>query len=436
MTHRLSPVTVALAVTAGLAVAATLAILGTVVAHVTTHASVSDFLAYYTAGYLVRTGQGVHLYQPALIESTERLLYHGRIDQPAGYPLPLFAAWLFAPLSKLSFTTAYCLYMFMSTALLAGLLWALNRQLADVPRGERRLFMVCAALALPSLATIVFGQVDLIALSGLLAGYLLLRSERRVPAGFALCLVLIKPQLLVGVALFLVVKRDWRTIGALAALGVPLLIVPALLTGPATLLGNVREIAQHDSRGLAAAHLGVMANWRGFIVSVTGSDKLLYWAPGFVAIAVAATALGISRWRSTDGTMAFDRGYSLAVLLPLLVSPHVHTQNLIVGVLPAALFLRAYLGPTAPPGLRRRAANATLLILSLLFVLPFLAIQGLSLTVFLCVGCYVAVSFHWPDADGISEQRASVGDRRVLAGEPGLPGAGHHLPGAYPDEAA
>jgi hypothetical protein len=392
-----STATVALGVAAGLTAAATLAILGTVAARIASGGSVSDFLAFYSAGHLVRTGDGARIYDPAVIESTQRLIYGG-LEQPVAYPLPAFVAWVFAPLSALPFAAAYFLYGMMTAALLAGLLWAIHRQLAGVPRRERWLFTACAALALPSLTSVVSGQVDLLALLGLLAGYALLRGGRHAAAGVALSLVLIKPPLLVGVVLFLLVKRDWRALGALSAAGVPLLVVPALITGPETLIDNLRVIAHLDSGGLAASRVGVMANWRGFIVSLTGSGNAVYWAPGFAAIAAAVTAIAVSRWRGAGGPVAFDRGYSLAVLLPLLASPHVHTDNLVVGLLPAALFLRAYFDQGAPLRARRRAANATLALFISLFVLPVLAIQGISVTVFLSLACYQAVAFRWPDA--------------------------------------
>jgi hypothetical protein len=401
--RQLPALTVALAVTSLLAASATLAILGTVAAHIVTHTAIGDFLAYYTAGYLVRTGQGVHLYDPRVLEATERLLFPGHFNEPAGYPLPVFAAWLFATLSKLSFSAAYIAFISIMAAALAGLLFVFNQLLAGVPKGQRALFLGCAALALPTLATIVFGQVDFIALYGLLAGYILLRSERRTLAGIALCLVLIKPQLLVGIGLYLLVKREWRAIGSLAAVGVPLLVVPALLTSPSTLLGNVHEILTHDTRALAAAHLDVNANWQGFIASVTGSDRLIYWGPGFAVIAAGAIAVAGSRWRRG---LSFNRDYSIAVLLPLLVSPHVHTQNLIVVLLPAALALREYLVPASTAETRQRATNAMLLGFTLLFALPFVAIQGLSVTGFFLLAGYLAVAYRWPRTETAAAPRA------------------------------
>ncbi len=392
------------------AAAATIAVFGVVLGRIATHTfdSTGDFLSFYAAGYLVRSGQGAHLYSPAVIDATQRLLYPGHFGEAIGYPLPVFVAWLFAPLSRLPFTAAFFLYMSIMAALLAGLLYLLAQQLQDMPKPVRQIFLACAALALPSVATIVFGQVDLVALAGLLGGYLLLRADRRALAGLPLCLVLVKPHLLVGVALFLLMRREWRTIGVLAAVGLPLLIVPALLTGPTTLSDNLRAMIRLDDQLLAGARVEQMANWRGFIDSATNSDRFIYWAPGFLVIAVGAIAVALARWRSARGAAAFDRDYSLAVLLPLVVSPHLHSQSLVVGLLPAALALRALLGPTASPEARRRAVNTILLIFTLLFALPFLAIQGLSLTVFLTIGIYLALSFRWPGIGATSERGDDV----------------------------
>jgi hypothetical protein len=272
----------------------------------------------------------------------------------------------------------------------------------------RWLYLGAAALALPSLAAIVFGQVDLIALAGLLGGYLLLGSDRRALAGLPLCLVLVKPHLLAGVALFLLLRREWRTIGVLAGVGVPLLIVPALLTGPATLVDNAKELASYRSGNELAVNAAVMANWRGFIVSVTDSNRLIYWVPGSFAIAIGAIVVAAFNWRSTNGRAAFDRDYSIAVLLPLLVSPHLHTQNLVVVLLPSAIALRACFGPAASPEASRQATNAIMLAFTLLFALPILAILGVSLTVFFVLGSYLTLSFRWPGLDTTGERGAEL----------------------------
>lgn len=399
--RELSALTVALSVAAALAAAGGIAIYAAVLGRIATNAygATGDFLSFYAAGFLVRTGQGAQLYDQGVIEATQRHLYPGSFDEAIGYPLPVFAAWLFAPLSRLPFTAAFFLYMSLMAGLLGGLLWLLDQELKELPGRIRWLFLVCAAITMPSLATIVFGQVDLFALAGLLGGYLFLRADRRVLAGVALCLVLIKPHFLIGVGLLLLLRRDWRTLGALACVGLPLLIVPALLTAPSTLLDNVKELATYGSGGRLTVNAQFMANWRGFIVSATNSERLIYWAPGSAVIAAGAIALAVSRWRDSG---SLDRDYSLAVLLPLIASPHIHTQSLVLMLLPATLALRAYLTADASAEALRRATNALLLSFTLLFVLPVIAIQGLSLTVFLVLASYLGVVFRWPAEEHIA----------------------------------
>jgi len=396
-----SALTVALSAAAAIAAAGSIAIFGTVLQHIATNAygATGDFLSFYAAGFLVRTGHGAHLYDPAAIEATQRHLYPGGFDEAIGYPLPVFAAWLFAPLSRLPFTAAFSLYMSLMACLLGGLLRLLGEELKDLPGRVRWLFLACAAFAMPSLATIVFGQVDLVALAGLLGGYLLLRADRRVLAGLTLCLVLIKPHFLIGVVLLLLLRRDWRTLGTLACAGLALLIVPALLTAPSTLFDNVKELATYGSGGRLTVNAQFMANWRGFIVSATNSDRLVYWAPGSAIIAAGAIAVAVARWRASG---SLERDYSIAVLLPLIASPHVHTQSLVLMLLPATLALRAYLTANSSVEATRRATNALLLSFTLLFVLPVIAIQGLSLTGFFVLAGYLCVSFRWPAQESIA----------------------------------
>jgi hypothetical protein len=269
---------------------------------------------------------------------------------------------------------------------------------------------------MPAFTTIVFGQLDFIALAGLLGGYLALRARRPRLAGVALCLVLVKPHFIAGVGLLLVLRGEWRSVRTLAVLGAPLLIVPALIMGPETLLGAFRLLGSYPGAGSnMSVNPEMMSNWRGFVVSATNRNEMLYWLPGLVLIAIGALWLAVPRWRASGAGPSFDRAYSLAVLLPLLVSPHLHTQSLVLMLLPATLWLRGALETTASQERQHAHLAVMLAAYAALFFLPFLAIQGLSLTVFLVLGAYWASAWRWPGCAAGRTAADDSGDAEAIA---------------------
>lgn len=397
--NRSALLTAAAATAALLAFAIMAPVFATVLWRIATNAdgSTGDYISFYAAGWLVRGSHAGLLYDPATLDWAQHLLYPGHFDEAIGYPLPVFVAWVFAPFSLLPFTASFFLWMALNAVLLGGVLLLLDaRVLHDAPSRVRIAFALVAGLSMPAIATLVFGQVDVIVLAGLAGGYLALRAKRPGLAALPLGLVLVKPHFLIGVGFYLLASRQWKTIGVLAAIGLPLLIVPALLTAPETLAGNARILSSYpgaDSNLMVNAEM--MANWRGFIVSATNHNDLLLWLPGLATIAIAAVAVAWPRWTSGD----FDRAYSLAVALPLLASPHLHTQSLLLLALPGALMLRAFVAPNASAERQQTAITWLLGFYAALFFLPFFAIQGLSLTVFLLIGTYATFAFRWPAGD-------------------------------------
>jgi hypothetical protein len=392
------------------------AVFGTVFWRITTsaHGATGDYIAFYAAGSLVRGPDAAGLYDAATIEAAERALYPGTFDEPFGFVLPVFVAWAFAPLSMLPYTPSFLIWMAINAALLALILIVTERTvLREVPQPIRLVLLGAAAISMPALATIMFGQVDFIVLAGLLLGYLLLCAKRPWLAGLALCLVLVKPHFLVGVALLLVATREWRPLAVLAGAGVPLLMVPAVLAAPETLLDNARMLAafpgQSDDMSVNAP---VMANWRGFIISLTNSTNTWYWAPGLAVIGCVSLAIAWPRLSGVARGSSSDQAFSLAVLLPLILSPHLHTQSLSLLLIPAALALRAYwLGPESSADRAAIVVTAVFAAYAALFLLPFFAIQGLSLTFFGLAATFAAVALRWPGAT-----EASAARERVLPG--------------------
>jgi len=382
----------------------------TVVRVVTAHGGAGgDFLSFYAAGSIVRHG-GHGLYDAATQAAVQRALYPGTLDHATGYPLPVFAAWAFAPLSKLPFGAAYLVWGAINLALLATLAAALARHLAPVPPLPRRAFVAAFALSIPVVTDVVFGQVDLVVLAALLGAWLLLRRDRTAAAGIVLAAVLLKPQFLLGVVPMLAARRQWRALLALAAAGVPLLVVPALVTDPHALLDNLALIARYRAGDDLQVNAALMSNWRGFIVSATGNGSAWLWAPGALLIAAAAYAIAWRRWTAAPAGQA----YALAVMLPLLVSPHLHTQSLVLIFIPLAIFLRDQFAasPRAPASTREaRAATLLLALHAALFVCWLCTAVAFAPGVFLLAAIFAVLAYRWPATDAA----ASAGAARIEA---------------------
>jgi hypothetical protein len=357
------------------------------------YGATGDFLSFYVAGGMVREGRGGDLYDPIVQEALQRSAYPGRFDDAIGYPLPVFAAWMFAPFSALPFTVAFFAWMTLNAALLGVLAWLLARHLRDVPALPRRIFLAVFACSMPAVTTIVFGQVDLTILVGLFGGYVLHREGRPYAAGAALALALLKPHFLGGVVLMLLVWRDWRTIAALCGIALPLLTLPALLTDRATLAGNLSYVGKYPGDAAAtdiSINADKMSNWRGFVVSATGSGEAWLWLPGLALIALVALALCVRAWRRGDA----EQSWALALLLPLLVSPHLHTQSLVLMFLPLALGMRRL--AAAPDTNWTAVVRWTLLLFTALFACWLATAIGLALLAFVVLGVAWWCAFRWP----------------------------------------
>ncbi|TAK66264.1 MAG: DUF2029 domain-containing protein [Dehalococcoidia bacterium] len=397
----------ALAVAGGLAIVsfvATLAFAIAGIARVVTGSGGAggDFLSFYAAGYIVRHGMTDGLYNAPVQSFVQHAVYPGELDGATGYPLPLAAAWLFAPISRLPFAAAYVLWLCANVAMLAAIVVALERHLERVPVFPRRVFLAVFASSMPVVANLVFGQVDFIIFAALFGGYQLLRRDREVAAGVVLAAVLLKPQFLAGVVPMLLFWRQWRTLAALSVAGAALLVLPALLSHPGELADNVRFVWHYPGAGDdLRVNADRMSNLRGLIVSVIGRDATAVWLPAMLLLAAATYVVAGRRWQlSADGRVVADQSYALAVMVPLLVSPHLHTQSLMLLFIPAAIALRG-LFPPADEGARGFERQSVVVALMLaayaaLFAGWLSTALGFAPLVLLVAAAFAAVAWRWP----------------------------------------
>lgn len=349
-----------------------------------------DFLTDYAGGYIVRTGDGGRLYDLTLQETTERAV--SPAEDAAGenvnpFVLPPVAAWLFAPLTLLPFRAAHLLFSLANLAALAAAVLLLRDELRAVDARLRATLLGVFALSMPTVTNISWGQVDLLLVLAMLLGWRALRSGHDAPAGVALSLALLKPHFLAGVVLLLLVQRRWRTLAVLGAIAYTALVPPALALGRdavgeyAKLALGVTHMPEHID-----AQPQHMANVRGLISSATGDYSAALWVAPAAIVAAASLVVAWRRWRDDA---ASPRAYALAVVLPLLVSPHVHMQSLML--LFVAIALLANSGAMAvrlPGGREVDGVTALLWLYVALFAGWFLTATALAVMVFLVAGVF------------------------------------------------
>ncbi len=354
---------------------------GTVVRVARGESTTVDLSSFYTAGWLVREGREGQVYDLDVQQATQRELSGGDYDRPLPFASPAFVAYLFAPFTVLPLRAAYGVMWVANLALLAGSLLMLREVLRPLAPRPRRTLLASTVVGIPTLAVLSAGQIDLLIVDALLGGYLLVQRNRPFAAGFVLAAVLMKPQLALGVLLLLLVTGQWRVLAPLVGAGAVLAVTPVLGMGFEAIRGNVEALG---SVGVVA----MMANWRGLLVSLGLPDRVLVWGPGWALIACGASFVAVRCWRRADTSPA--QSWAVAIALPLVVSPHLHGQSLVLVFPAAALALTAFIRAEAID--EEQAVLASLVLYVALFARWAITLTGVSPGVFLIVPLFAVTT--------------------------------------------
>jgi cytochrome c oxidase subunit IV len=307
-----------------------------------------DFPALYTAAHMVAHGGGRLLYDTAAVGAEElRLAGHpvGGTGTLAYFNPPFFAAAM-APLSAIGMERAFQAWTLVGLGLLAADVWLLWRIAPQLAGRERTLLTLAFVTLYPVSYGLQLGQFSLVLATSWAGAYLLLRSGRDARAGLALAPLLIKPELLVPVALYLAWKRRWRVFATLlpaaaAAVAVSVVVtgVPAALAYPGYLLDSTRW----SDSGVTTSG---MFNWSG-IVAMKWDPAEFPLALAVVGALMAATLAAVAYASRGDAAPRSERyalQWLLLTLATVLVDPHLYLQDTVL-VAPAAA---AVLGATRP----------------------------------------------------------------------------------------
>jgi Glycosyltransferase family 87 len=193
-----------------------------------------DFVAFYSAGRMLASGLGPDLLRVEVIGAVEQNVAGHPVGGSGILPYfhPPFVALAFTPLARLSLTRAYQVWTAINLVVLAANCWLLWLISDGIPKRWRVVVVVAYLTLAPVAYGLRLGQVSLILQAGLGAGYLwLVRGHDRL-AGSAFAILLVKPEWLLLIAVFLAWKRRWSVLAVIVPASVVAIAVSVVAVGP------------------------------------------------------------------------------------------------------------------------------------------------------------------------------------------------------------
>jgi hypothetical protein len=345
-----------------------------------------DFRFFYVIATLAHRGEFASLYDKARILELGRTLMPdliGSFAYPSAYP-PVVALAI-APIAALPYSAAIAVWTLASTGLYAAacrMVWRRCRQLAQ----SARTVVACAAAFPAFFLLIVFGQSTAPAVLLLSVAFVALADGRAWLAGLAIGGLVYKPQLAVGLAIVLLLAREWRIVLGAAASAPIITAIAWMGVGTHTMSDYVHTLL--DTSTLVADlepnlyHLHSLKGFFALLLPWPVAAMVAYVASSILVV-VAATRL----WRS-----AAPLGVRFAALLltTVLVDPHLNVYDLVV-LAPAFLLLADWI--TGENAGTYRSAIVKLSIASLVLPLigPLAAWTHLQPSVLAMAGLFVVV---------------------------------------------
>lgn len=287
----------------------------------------SDFVGVYQGATLLRQEGGAHLYDLALGVTTPHAL-----GLPSGNNSVFFvdappAAAIMLPFTFLDVHDAWRAWSLLQlVAVLAAV--AITAMAAPWPRRDPALRVTAALLGAAGVGTLVIllqAQWSGLFALGVAGGYALWRRGNHA-AGTAVALLpmaLIKPNLALGLVLFLIGWGNRRIVASVIACAVGAVVLSFAVAGVHGMMQFLPAVL-HDSQRWTSSSMNGFA---GLVASLfgTGTPATAVGLAGSLAAVIAAFALGRHVRRPAP---VLEPALAGALSLTLLASPHLYDHDL------------------------------------------------------------------------------------------------------------
>jgi hypothetical protein len=312
-----------------------------------------DFVAFYRAGVLVRTGRTDELYD---LESTRQFdrdlavreqLSLGDKFGPFLNP-PLFA-WIYAPLTRLGYDDAVFAWTLISAGCFAAAMWLLMRMIPSTAWQHFVLVPALAATSLPFLQTLGHAQNCCLSLLIASAAVTAWRKGYALAAGMVGALLIYKPQLAAVVLIGMTISLGWRA-AAGACITCIAFCTANIVTLPGTLSQYIRRIGPDVHYMMAthpyiwARHVTFRAFWQVLLNRANpGANSAITIYLSIACTAALGMTLLIFVWRSR-AIVCRDRVIAAVIATAPLLMPYYLDYDLLLLAIPATLLAAETVG--------------------------------------------------------------------------------------------
>ena len=236
-----------------------------------------DFPQFYVAGTIVNRGEAARLYdQPYFRHFQEPLRW-----DPLCSLYPPSMALAMAPLARLSYEEALAAWWAIQAVCLLAT-GVIFYRTTPLPQPWRINMLVALAALTPLSIAVFIGHLAPMLLLVMTGGLTLHKQGKRSWAGLLLSILALKPQLAAGLLLWMLLRRDLRTLLGLAAGFALQALAVALLLGPGLWLDYLHAMPVISAVTRAYRYSPL------FEQSFAGMASNLLWAAGLAAWQVPA----------------------------------------------------------------------------------------------------------------------------------------------------
>lgn len=300
----------------------------------------TDYLQFYAAGTTIRLGYSQELYNFEYQAKLEQSIAGPGLTSFHAFLTPPFLAWLYAPLTYLSYSWSFIVWSLLSLLFL----WVSIKLLSYKQPGKASLWSLTW---FPIFATISFGQNSLLSLLLFSLTYWLWQKNKYFTAGIMSSLLLFKPQMLLGVGLLWLLewRQSWKSllglvIGGSVLAGMCFWLQPDASRAYVDLVRNFLPGMIYQEQ----FPLWHMHSLRGFwALLLPGQESIVEILS--IILSILAVVVYIPFWRRYRHNKKLI--FAGAILLTIWITPHAMIYDWSILLIPAIVLWQDF--PDAKP---------------------------------------------------------------------------------------